>query len=471
MNAGNVSGPDLKLIDPLPPEPVGPPADKCLSSRAGTPAALLIRGGHLLDPDGGPDALLDVLVRDGRIAEIGAALPVPEGCEVLEAAGKHVFPGFVDPHVHLRTPGYEYKENLESGTRAAAAGGFTTVIAMANTDPPVDSASAVRSLRRRAEETAVIPVGYAATVTKGMAGIELSEMAELAEAGAVCFSDDGLPIVDAGLMSQALQYQRLAGRPIALHEEDPKITRGGVVHDGRVSARLGMAGYPGTSESTMIARDALLAEYEQGRIHVQHLSCVGSIEAVAAAKARGVQITAEVTPHHLALTEDAVGDGTDANFKMNPPLRTEADRQALIAALKDGVIDIIATDHAPHAAHEKEVPFEQAAMGVTGLETAFAVVHSELVRGGVLDLALLVDRMTRGAELFGITRPRIAVGETANLNVIDLQASFVVGEEGYASRSANNCFAGRELFGRVLLTVAAGVVAFRARSLAAVEVG
>lgn len=460
---------ELKLIDPLPPEPIGPRPDDCLSSRGGTPADLLIRRGRVLDPATGLDETLDVLVRGGRIAELGHDLPAPEGCEVLDGAGRHVFPGFVDPHVHLRTPGYEYKENLESGTRAAAAGGFCAVIAMANTDPPVDSASAVRSLRRRAEETAVVPVGFAATVTKAMGGTELSEMAELAEAGAVCFSDDGLPIADAGLMRQALQYQRLAGRPIALHEEDPRLTRGGVVHEGLASARLGMTGYPCVAESTMIARDALLAEYEGGRIHVQHLSCVGSIDAVAAAKARGVQITTEVTPHHLALTEDAVGDGTDANFKMNPPLRTEGDRQALIAALKEGVIDIIATDHAPHAAHEKEVPIEQAAMGVTGLETSFPVVNTELVQPGVLDLALVIDRLTRGAELFGITRPRIAVGEVANLNVIDLDATFVVGEEGYASRSANSCFAGRELKGRVLLTLAGGIVAFRARSIAAVE--
>ncbi|MGH2958980.1 MAG: dihydroorotase [Solirubrobacterales bacterium] len=466
-----MSRPELKLIEPLPPEPIGPPAEECLSFRGGKPAELLIKGAHVVDPGAGHDGVLDVLVRDGEIAEIGQGLKAPEGTETIDAAGKHLFPGFVDPHVHLRTPGFEYKENLESGTRAAAAGGFTAIIAMANTSPPVDSPGAIQSLRTRAQEDAHIPVAFSATVTKGMKGKQLSEMAELAEAGAICFTDDGLPIVDAGLMRQALQYQRLAGRPLALHQEDPALTRGGVMHEGRVSAELGLAGYPPVSESTLIARDALLAEYEGGRIHVQHLSCVGSIEAVAAAKERGVQITTEVTPHHLTLTDEAIGDGTDANFKMNPPLRTEEDRQALIAALKSGVVDIIATDHAPHAAHEKEVPFELAAMGVTGLETSFPVVYTDLVKTGVLDLSLVIDRLTKGAALFELPTPTVAKGAPANFNLVDLAATWVVGEEGYASRSSNSCFAGRELNGRVLMTVAAGVVAFRARSFAMQEVG
>lgn len=461
---------ELKLIEPLEPEPIGIPADECLSFRSGAPADLLIRGGHVLDPGAGLDAPLDVLVRDGVIAEIGPELVAPDGCEVVDATGMHLFAGFVDPHVHLRTPGFEYKENLETGTRAAAAGGYTAVIAMANTKPPVDSAAAIQSLRRQAELDAQIPVAFSATVTKELKGTELSEMAELARAGAICFTDDGLPIADAGLMRQALQYQRLAGRPIALHEEDPRLTAGGVMHEGALSAKLGLTGYPGVSESTMIARDALIAEYEGGRIHVQHLSCVGSIDTVAAAKERGVQITTEVTPHHLTLTDEAVGDGTDANMKMNPPLRSEADRQALIAALKSGVIDIIATDHAPHAAHEKEVPFEQAAMGVTGLETAFPVIYTDLVLPGVLDLGTVVDRLTRGAELFELSRPAIEVGVPANLCVVDLEATWTVGERGYLSRSENCCFAGRELRGRIELTVAAGVVVHRAGNLIAQEV-
>lgn len=464
--------PQLRLADPLEAlaDFASPPASECLAFKGGDPANLLFRIAHVVDPALDLDATLDVLVRDGRIAEIGENLTVPEGCEEIEAAGKHLFPGFVDPHVHLRTPGFEYKEDLATGSRSAAAGGFTTIIAMANTNPPVDSAGALRSLRMRAAEEAVIPVGFSATVTKGMKGRELSEMADLAEAGAVCFTDDGLPIVDAGLMRQALQYQRLAGRMIALHQEDPRLARGGAMHEGAVSSRLGLAGIPPASESTLIARDALLAEYEGGRIHVQHLSSVQSIEAVAAAKQRGVQITTEVTPHHLTLTDEAIGDATDANFKMNPPLRTEADRLALIEGLRDGTIDIIATDHAPHAAHEKEIPFEQAAMGVTGLETSFPVVYTDLVLPGILPLDLVIDRLTHGADLFDLDRPRIAKDEPANLTLIDLEAEWIVGEEGYESRSDNSCFAGKRVRGKVLLTVASGVTAHRSRSIALQEV-
>lgn len=465
-----MSRPELRLLETPPATPVGPPPQQCLSFRGGTPADLLIKGAHVIDPGSRLDAQVDVLVRRGVIAEIAPGISAPPEAETIDAGGMHLFPGFVDPHVHLRTPGYEYKENIESGTRAAAAGGFTAIIAMANTNPPVDSRGAVHSLRTRAETDACIPVAFSATVSKGMAGKQLSEMAELAEAGAICFSDDGLPIADAGLLRQALQYQRLAGRPIALHEEDPALTRGGAMHEGRISAELGLTGYPPASESTMIARDALVAEYEGGRIHVQHLSCRESVDAVSFAKQRGVQITTEVTPHHLALTEADVGDGTDANFKMNPPLRTEADRQALIEGLRSGVIDIIATDHAPHAAHEKEVPFEQAAMGVTGLETSFPVVYTQLVRPGVLALDLVIDRMTRGAQLFGLPVPAVAVDAPANFNLIDLERRWVVGADGYASRSANSCFAGMELNGRIALTVAAGVVAHRAGDVAVQEV-
>lgn len=462
--------PHLKLAELPPAWTERPAVADGLACRPNKPADLLIKGAKVVDPSAGLDDVLDVLVRGGEIAEIGKEIAAPEGAEVIDAAGKHVFPGFVDPHVHLRTPGFEYKENLESGTRSGAAGGFTLILAMANTNPPVDSAGALRSLQMRAAEEAVIPVGFSATVTKGMRGEELTEMVDLTDAGASLFTDDGLPIADAGLMRQALQYQKLTGRVIALHQEDPQLSRGASMHEGAVSARLGIAGGPPLSESTMIARDVLIAEYEEARIHVQHLSSVQSIEAIAAAKQRGVQVTTEVTPHHLTLTDEAVGDGTDANFKMNPPLRTEADRLALIEGLRSGVIDIIATDHAPHAAHEKEVPFEQAAMGVTGLETAFPVVYTDLVVPGILPLELVIDRLTTGGEIFDLPRPKIAVGEPANLNLIDLEEKWIVGADGYESRSSNSCFAGRELSGRVLLTIAAGGVAHRAGALKLQEV-
>ena len=360
-----------------------------LVHREQPPADLLIRGAHVLDPRAGIDAAHDVLVRAGTIAELGApgSLEAPEGAEVLDGEGRHLFPGFVDPHVHLRVPGQEHKEDLDSGTRAAAAGGFVAVVAMPNTDPTVDDATVLRSLREAARREARIPVGFLAAVTRGLQGDALTEMAELRDAGALGFTDDGKPVHKAAMLRKALQYQRLCGGVLALHEEDPSLSGKGVMHEGEVSARLGLAGIPSISESTMIARDAAIAGYEEGRIHIQHLSARESVAAVAEAKARGVRITAEASPHHLTLTHDALLERLDTRLKMNPPLRSEADRQALIEGLRDGTIDCIATDHAPHAREEKEVPFEEAPMGTTGLETAFAAVYTELVVPGVLPLA------------------------------------------------------------------------------------
>ncbi|MBV8940970.1 MAG: dihydroorotase, partial [Solirubrobacterales bacterium] len=377
----------------------------------------------------------------------------------------HAFPAFVDPHVHLRTPGQEYKEDLQSGTAAAAAGGFCAVIAMPNTDPVVDDASGLRALVDTARREAGVPVGFLAAITRGQRGQDLTEMAELRDAGALGFTDDGRPVVSAGMLRKALQYQRLAGGAVALHEEDPALSRDGVMHEGAVSARLGLAGIPSLSESTMVARDAALAQYEDARVHFQHLSCAESIQALARAKEDGARVSGEVTPHHLTLTDDVVRT-LDSRFKMNPPLRTDADRRRLLDALRSGVIDCIATDHAPHARHEKEVPFEQAPMGTTGLETAFAALFTELVIPGELELATLIDRLTAGAALYNLPTPRIAPGEPANVCLIDLEHKFEVGAGGYASRSENCCFHGRTLYGRVLLTLAAGAVAFRARMLA-----
>jgi dihydroorotase len=430
------------------------------------PADLLIREAHVLDPRTALDGPADVLVRNGTIAEVGGpgTLEAPAGAEVVEGAGRHLFPAFVDPHVHLRTPGQEHKEDLETGTRAAAAGGFCLIVAMPNTDPVIDSAPLLQSLRDTALRDARIPVGFMAAITRGLQGKDLTEMAELRHEGALGFTDDGKPVASAGVLRLALQYQRLCGGVLALHEEDPTLSRDGAMHEGEVSALLGVAGIPSVSESTMVARDAALAGYEGGRVHMQHLSCVESVEAVAAAKAAGVQVTCEASPHHLCLTHEDVR-GLDTRMKMNPPLRTERDRQALIEGLRSGVIDCIATDHAPHARDEKEVPFEQAPMGTTGLETSFAAVHTELVLPGVLPLSLVVERMTSGAALLGLPTPRIAAGEPANVTLVDLAAEWEVGENGYESRSANCCFAGRTLTGRVNMTVAAGAVAYRTRSL------
>jgi dihydroorotase len=435
-------------------------------------ADLLVRGAHVLDPRTGIDGAHDVLVRRGRIAEIGApgSLDAPTGAEVVEGEGRHLLPAFVDPHVHLRVPGQEHKEDLETGTRAAAAGGFGAVVAMPNTDPVVDSAPILRSVRDAAARDARVPVGFLPAITRGLRGELLTEMAELRAEGALGFTDDGRPVERAGIMRRALQYQRLCGGVLALHEEDPSLSGRGAMHEGEVSALLGVAGIPSVSESTMVARDAALAGYEGGRVHMQHLSCVESVRAVAQAKELGVKVSAEVTPHHLCLTHDAVR-GLDTRLKMNPPLRTEDDRRALIDALRSGVIDCIATDHAPHARDEKEVPFEQAPMGTTGLETAFSSVYTALVVTGVLGLALVVERLTAGGGLFGLPVPRVAVGEDANLCLVDLSAEWEVGEHGYESRSENCCFAGRRLRGRVLLTVAAGSVAYRERAFTLTALG
>ena len=438
-----------------------------LVGRPGTPANLVVRAVRLLDPRSGLDSNLDLVVRNGEIAELAepnGARDV-EGAEIVEGEGLLALPAFVDPHVHFRVPGEEHEEDLETGTRSAAAGGYCAVIAMANTSPPIDSAAVLGSVRERAEREASIPLGIVANVTHGMAGAELTEMAELRDVGAIGFSDDGLPIANARVLRRALQYRRLAGGLIALHEEDPDLSAGGVMHEGEVSAGLGMAGVPPVSESTMIARDCSLALYEDAPIHVQHLSARASVEEIARAKHTGVSVTCEVTPHHLTLTDEAVRS-LDARFKMNPPLRTEDDRQALIEGLREGTIDCIATDHAPHAAEEKEVPFEEAAWGVTGLETAFAALHTDLVQPGVRPLDVLVRRMTCGGEPFGIEAPRLEVGAAANITLIDPELIWTVGEEGYESRSYNNCFGGRELTGRVLMTVADGRVAFRQRSFA-----
>jgi dihydroorotase len=433
-------------------------------------ADLLIRGGHVLDPRADLDEPHDVLIRNGEIAELGApgTLTAPDDAETFDASGRHVFPAFVDPHVHLRTPGQEYKEDIESGTAAAAAGGFCAVIAMPNTDPVVDDPAVLGSLIETARRDAHVPVGFLAAITRGLAGKDLVEMAALMDAGALGFTDDGKPVTSAGILQKALQYQRLCGGVIALHEEDPELSRDGVMNEGEVSARLGLAGIPSPSESTMIARDGALALYEGGRVHFQHLSAAESVLAVERAKSQGARVSAEVTPHHLTLVDDLVRT-LDSRFKMNPPLRTASDREALVEALGTGVIDCVATDHAPHARHEKEVPFEEAAMGTTGLETAFSSLYTELVLGEYLPLGVVIERMTAGADLYDLPTPRIEPGQPANVTVIDLDSAWEVGATGYTSKSVNCCFHGRRLHGRILLTLAAGAVAFRARML--VEAG
>jgi dihydroorotase len=422
---------------------------------------LVVRGARVLDPVEGVDAVLDVRVDDGVIAALGADLDT-NSHRVLEGDGLVLAPAFVDPHVHLRTPGREDEETIASGTAAAAAGGFCAILAMPNTDPVVDSAATLGALVETARAEAEVPVGFLAAITKGQKGAELTEMAELADAGAAGFSDDGMPVSSPALMRRALQYGAVTKRRLALHCEETTLSRDGQMHEGAVSAELGFTGYPSVAESLMVERDLALAAYERQPLHLLHLSAWESVQALRRARAEGVAATAEVTPHHLCLTDEAVRS-LDANVKMNPPLRSSEDRLALIAGLKDGVITAIATDHAPHALHEKDVPFEAAPFGVTGLETSFAALYTHLVEPGLVPLETVLERMSAGpARAYGLDEPRIAVGRPANLVLLDLRASYRVSEERFRSRSVNSWLIGDTLKGAVRTTIAAGRVVFAA---------
>jgi dihydroorotase len=426
-----------------------------LVARGAPPENIVIRGARVLDPGGGVDSLLDVRVDDGVIAALGTDLDT-NSHRVVEGDGLVLAPAFVDPHVHLRTPGREDEETIASGTAAAAAGGYCAILAMPNTDPVVDSAATLGSLVETARAEAEVPVGFLAAITKGQGGAELTEMGELADAGAAGFTDDGVPVTSAGLMRRALQYGAVTGRRIALHCEETTLSRAGQMHEGEVSAELGFTGYPSVAESLMVERDLALAAYERQPLHLLHLSAWESVQALRRARAEGVAATAEVTPHHLCLTDEAVRS-LDTNLKMNPPLRSASDRTALVEGLKDGTITVIATDHAPHARHEKEVPFEAAPFGVTGIETAFAAVFTRLVEPGLVPLQTVLERMSTGpARAYGLDEPRIAVGAPANLVLLDLTASYRIKESTFRSRSANSWLLGETVKGKVRATVAAG---------------
>ena len=414
---------------------------------------LSYEGVRVVDPTEGIDETLNLTVEAGVITRIEPA---------SGGDGRIVAPAFVDPHVHLRTPGREDEEDIASGTKAAAAGGYCAILAMPNTEPAVDSAAVLGALVELAKDEAEIPVGFFAAISKGQEGAELTEMVELAERGAAGFTDDGRPVASPGLLRRALQYHAVTGRRIAVHCEEAALSRGGHVHEGLVSAELGFGGYPSVAESVMVGRDLMLAAYENQPIHVLHLSARESVDELRSARSAGVQASGEVTPHHLCLTDEAVRS-LDPNVKMNPPLRAEEDRQALLEALKDGTIEAIATDHAPHARHEKDVPFEEAPFGVTGLETAFSVLYTRLVEPGTLSLAALIDRMTAGpARIYGLERPRIAVGAPANLVVLDLDQTWRVDESGFRSRSPNSWLLGQTLKSKVVETVANGKLAYSA---------
>jgi dihydroorotase len=428
-------------------------------SKTGPGADLLLKGGRVVDPASGLDAVSDVLVAKGKVSEVGAGLSAGKGTRVVDAAGMLVLPGFVDLHAHFREPGGEDAEDIGSASRAAAAGGYVAAFGMANTDPTVDTAAVLRGLIERARATAVVPVGFFAAVTRGLKGEQLTEMAELARAGAVAFSDDGRTLGTAALTRRALQYVKVSGRFVAVHAQDDSLMTGGQMHEGPVSARMGLTGIPSLCESLDVARTLDIAAYEDAMVHVCHVSAAASVAAIAQAKAAGVKVTAEVTPHHLTLT-DAVLESLDPNYKTNPPLREEADRQALLAALRSGVIDCVATDHAPHVPQDKDVPFEEAAFGVVGLQTAFSALYA-LVQQGELELGTLVERMSAApARIAGLAAPTVRAGAPADLCLVDPGDTWVVSDDTLQSRSSNSAWCGRELPARVRLTIAAGSLAW-----------
>jgi dihydroorotase len=424
--------------------------------------SLLLRGGRVVDPANSVDAVQDVLIEDGKIARLGGNLAAPATATIVEAAGKLVCPGFIDMHVHLREPGYEYKETVATGTRAAAAGGFTAVCCMANTHPVNDNRSITDYIVAKARSEGVVHVYPIGAVTRGLEGKELAELAELAEAGCVGFSDDGKCVMNAELYRRAMEYTLPFALPIISHAEDHTLSRGGCMNEGVVSTELGLRGIPAAAEDVMVARDLLLAELTGAHVHIAHLSTAGAVRLVRDARARGVRVTAEVTPHHLLLTDEAVRSW-DPNTKMAPPLRTKRDTEALLEALVDGTIDCVATDHAPHAVAEKEGEFDHAANGIVGLETAVTLLYDRLVRPGVLPLTTLVARLSRDpARLLNLPGGSLAVGAPADVTLIDPEAAITIDPARFASRSRNTPFGGWSATGRPWKTIVAGKVVWQA---------
>jgi dihydroorotase len=422
---------------------------------------LLIRGGRLIDPSRDLDEVADLLIQDGTVAGVGRGLGAPDGAETLDAKGLVVAPGLVDVHTHLREPGQEDRETIATGAAAAAAGGFTGICAMPNTDPPIDNQSAVGFVVKQgaaAGAARVYPIG---AISLGQKGEQLAEFGELVGAGAVAVSDDGRPVASGHLMRTALEYARTFGIPVADHCEEPSLALGGVMHEGLVSTRLGLQGIPAAAEEIMVARDVLLAGHTGGHIHLCHMSTRGSVDLIRRAKDRHLKVTAEACPHHFALTHEAC-EGYNTNAKMNPPLREAEDVAAIRAGLKDGTIDLIATDHAPHHYDAKEREFDDAPFGIVGLETALGLGLTVLVAGGVLTLPELIARMsTVPARTFGLPGGSLAPGQPADVVVFDPRVAWTVDPRRFKSKSRNTPFAGWELKGRVVRTIVGGRTVFQ----------
>jgi dihydroorotase len=419
--------------------------------------SLLIKNGRVVDPAGRIDAVQDVLVADGRIERVGRGLEAPAGARVVDASGQVVCPGFIDLHVHLREPGFEYKETVATGTRAAAAGGFTAVCCMANTFPVNDNRAVTDYILAKAKVEGVVRVYPIGAVTRDLKGERLAELAEQAEAGCVAFSDDGRCVMNGELYRRAMEYALPFGTPLISHAEDRHLAREGVMNEGLVSTELGLTGQPAVAEEVMVARDILLAELTGAHVHIAHLSTAGSARLVRDGKARGVKVTAEVTPHHLLLSDEAVR-GYDPNTKMAPPLRTKRDAEALLEALADGTIDCVATDHAPQALSEKEGEFAEAANGIVGLETAVPLLLDRLVRAGRMDVPTLVARMSAGpARLLNLPGGSLAAGAPGDITILDLERPWTVDPATFRSRSRNTPFGGWTGVGAPVMTIVGGV--------------
>ncbi|HCL29167.1 MAG TPA: dihydroorotase [Candidatus Latescibacteria bacterium] len=426
-----------------------------------TGSSLLLSGGRVIDPANGMDQVADVLLVDGCVEAVGTALPAPEGVTDLDATGFVVTPGFIDSHVHLRDPGFEHKETIASGTSAAAAGGFTAIAAMPNTDPPPDEVPHLEDVIRRGKRDGKVRVYVIGCITRGRRGQQLAPLQELATAGAVAFSDDGDPVEDERLMRQALQISQQIGRPIFPHEEFRAISDGGCMHAGDIAQRLGVKGMPPAAEDDMIARDIELVRQTGGALHIAHISTAGTVDLVRAAKADGLPVTCEVLPHHFYLTDEEV-ERQGAMAKMAPPLRSDGDVEAMKAGLADGTIDTIATDHAPHTAQEKALSLEQAPFGIVGLETAIGLSMTILVEGGRLDLPTLVEKWTWApASILGLPGGRLTPGAVGDVTILDPECRWTVDPAAFCSKSTNTPFVGMDLVGRAVATIVAGQIVYQ----------
>lgn len=421
---------------------------------------LLIKGGFVIDPKNKIEKNMDILVEDGKILELGENLSA-EGAEVYDATGCVVAPGLIDLHVHFREPGYEYKEDIETGSKAAAKGGVTTVVCMPNTNPVIDNRALVEYVMNRGKEVGLVNVLVAGCITKGQKSGELTEIAELRDAGAVGITDDGKPVKSPAIMRKALEYSKMFDIPVLSHSEDLDLVDNGSMNEGYMSTALGLRGIPKAAESVAVSRDVLIAEEVDGRLHVCHVSTKNAIEAIRAAKKRGAKITAETAPHYFTLTDKAC-DGYNTNAKMNPPLRDDEDVAAVIEGLKDGTLDAIATDHAPHHYDEKEIEFDLASNGIVGIETSLALGVTYLVKTGLISMSELIQKMSANpAEIIGIDRGTLGVGKVADIVVFDTENSFVVDKEKFESKGKNTPYDGYELWGEVQLTVANGKVVYK----------